>query len=92
MKHILRLPSDFKIGHLYQMSPGYHTRKPYYVQVIEIGEDYIVTDIPERHSTKIKMGENWDYHIRRFTHIDKLDCFNSHLLLNQDHLPSHTDN
>lgn len=87
-RHKLEKPSDFMAGHLYEMSSGYHTIRPYYVQVIEIGEDYIITDIPDHHSLKIKIGENWDYHIERFTYIGKLNNSNHHLLMNQN-LPTH---
>lgn len=59
-------PSDFKTGYVYKMSKGYHIKHPYYVEVIEIGKDFIITSIPELRTLKIKEGENWDYHVDRF--------------------------
>ena len=57
--------TDFKVGQIYKMSLASrsHAIKHYYVEIIEVGEDFIVTNIPKMHSLKIFKGNNWDYHI-----------------------------
>ena len=75
--------SDFKPGLIIQMAPGYHTKNPYYVEVIMVEENYIVTHIPDRHQLKIyKDSPEWSYHIRRMTIIGDKANF-KHLLYNQ---------
>lgn len=77
----------FKVGGIYRMHPANrsHVRTPYYVEVIEIGNDFIITNIPGKHSLRIVKGSNWDYHIPRMEFIGTQET-HGHLLLNQENL------
>lgn len=83
------VPSDFKINEVYKMDAGYHTKKPYYILIEDIGEDFIQTTIPDKHSFKIMQSSyEWKYHIPRMMymgtiHNDEL----KKLVYNQHHLP-----
>jgi hypothetical protein len=45
----------FTVGQIFKMAVASrsHVTKPYYVEIIEVGENYIVTNIPGQHSFKI---------------------------------------
>ncbi len=61
-------PSDFHIGEIYKMNVASrsHVKKPYYVVIINIGNDFIKTYIPERHALEIRYPSfEWNYHINR---------------------------
>ncbi len=79
-------PSDFSCGEIYKMNVASrsHVCAPYYVEIIEIGKDFIVTNIPSQHSLKIsKQDGNWDYRIPRMEYVSKKNT-HGHLLLNQN--------
>lgn len=81
---ILRLShSDFAPGLIIKMNPGCYTKHPYYVEVITVEQDYIITNIPSHHQCKIRVNSyEWDYHIPRMTIIGNKSEF-GHLLYNQ---------
>lgn len=87
-KKLLKVKDNsFKVGQIYKMNPTKHSHvnKPYFVEVIEVGTDYIVTNIPFEHTLKItKEGvlPNWDYHISRMEYAGEKGT-HYHLLLNQ---------
>lgn len=61
-------PKDFILGATYKMNIGTrsHNKKPYFVRLIGILENGIITEIPGNgHWLRIIKGENWDYHINR---------------------------
>ena len=62
---------QFKIGQIYKMNVASrsHTKHPYYVEIVDVGKDYIETSIPGYHSLKIARDSNWDYHIPRMQYI-----------------------
>lgn len=71
-------------GHVVKMSPGYHTNNPYYVEITDIGEDFIETSIPNEHKLLIRKGTvEWDYHIKRMTIVGTV-LSHGHLLINQE--------
>lgn len=74
-------PADFILNGIYKIVPGERSyeRKSYYVEVIEIGNDFIVTNIPDKHSLIIQ-GPNWEYQTNRMTYIGK----NRDFLFNQE--------
>ena len=79
--------ADFQVGQIYKMyvAERSHVSVPYHVEIIEVGEDFIVTNIPDYHSAKIEQNskwENWSYHIPRMEYIGEKKDF-GHLLLNQ---------
>lgn len=79
-------PTDFKVGEIYKMKVASrsHVKKPYYVQIIEVGDDFIKTNIPNKHSLKICKGNgNWEYQTER---MEKVGTIKTHLnlLFNQD--------
>lgn len=76
--------AKFKVGQIYKMAVAHasHVKSPYYVEIIEVGPDYIVTNIPGEHSLKIQEGQNWDYHIPRMTLMGMKGKF-EHLIINQ---------
>lgn len=80
-------PYSFKVGEIYKMSVASrsHVKSPYYVEITEVGNDYIKTNIPGNHSTKIKIGENWDYHILRMRFVGS-DSLSKKLIYNQKNL------
>lgn len=62
--------ADFCKGQIWKMLPTdrSHVTKPYYVEILEVSDGRIVTNIPGEHSLEItKHGKNpnWDYHIKR---------------------------
>ncbi len=66
-------PQDFKKGEVYRMAVASrsHVKKPYYVLIKDVGDDYIETYIPNRNSNKINFhSAEWDYHIPRMTLIN----------------------
>lgn len=76
---------DFRVGQIYKMSPTTisHVKKPYYVEVIEVGSDFIITNIPGGNSTKISiLNGNWQYQTDRMSFIGDKESF-GHLLTNQ---------
>ena len=74
---------DFKEGQIYKMKVASrsHVIEPYYVEIIEVGKDFITTNIPDAHSLKID-EKNWDYHIPRMEFIGDKKEF-GHLIYNQ---------
>lgn len=65
-----KTPSDFKKGEVYKMAVASdsHVKSPYYVVINDVGKNFIVTDIPYKHTVKIKYPSyEWDYHIPRMT-------------------------
>lgn len=78
----------FQAGQIFKMNVAArsHVNHPYYVEIIEVGENYIVTNIPGEHSLKItKEGTNpnWSYHIPRMVYVgDKKDY--GHLIRGQE--------
>lgn len=80
--------SNFEAGQVLQMTPGYHTTKPYYVEVVfynaeaKDGEVKMITRIPGEHSLDMKVGSNWEYHYKRMKIIGSKKQF-KHLLHNQ---------
>lgn len=60
-----------------------HVKKPYYVEVIEVGSWYIVTNIPNYYSVKIYYGNNWDYHIGRFEEIGRYSELKIYYIIKQ---------
>ena len=89
LDRVIRLEeiSKFKVGQIYKMNPASRSqvKQPYYVEIIEVGEDYIITNIPERHSLKISYGNNWDYHYPRFEYVGMKDVM-GYLLWNQPNI------
>lgn len=86
---ILKNPNDFILHGIYKMNPGTrsHVKVPYYVEVIEIGSNFIKTNIPKEHSLVITQDNrrwyaNWDYHIGRFEYVGN-SADNRKLLFNQ---------
>lgn len=77
-------PKDFKVGHVYKMAVAErsYVAEPYYVIVLEIGKDFVITEVPKEHRLKIVKGNNWKYHIGRFTYIGN-DQKSMDLLYNQ---------
>lgn len=65
---------DFKVGQVYKMTVASrsHVKKPYYVQIVMVGEDFIKTSIPGEHSLIISKDNNWDYHIPRMRYVGNL--------------------
>lgn len=67
-----RTPADFKRGQVYQMAVASrsHVTVPYYVIVMNTGEDFIETGIPDHHNCMIKYpSPEWNYHIPRMKYI-----------------------
>lgn len=75
----------FKVGQIYKMHVAHasHVLNPYYVEIVEVGPDYIVTNIPDKHSLRITKHSNWDYHIPRMVYMG-MKATHGHLLLNQN--------
>lgn len=80
--------SELYVGLIIKMAPGYHTKKPYYVEVVYLnknarqGERLMTTNIPGQHKCDMKIGENWNYHHSRMT-IMGPKCVYGYLLNNQ---------
>jgi len=78
----------FKVGQVIQMSKGYHTKNPYYVEIVYYnenarnGETIMETSIPMRHKLRMVVGNNWEYHRKRMTIIGDKSEF-EHLLYRQ---------
>lgn len=51
-----------------------HVKEPYYVEIEEVGLDYIITHMKDGgyHSLKISKNNNWSYHIPRMELVQ--DC------------------
>lgn len=68
-----------------------HVSQPYYVEVLEYnpyakdGEVKMVTNIPGKHSCKMIVGSNWEYHLPRMTVVGMKEKY-GHLLNNQKFL------
>lgn len=76
---------DFKVGQIYKMSPTHRSKvkKSYYIEIIDVGLDYIITNIPLRSSLKIcHENGNWIYQTERMSYIGDKESF-GHLLYNQ---------
>lgn len=77
--------NKFSVGMVIKMEPGYHTKNPYYVEVIEadLFKNRIVTSIPGEHELEISEANgNWEYHIKRMSAVGTTRT-HSHLLHNQ---------
>lgn len=88
-KTLLLVPdSEIKNGLVIKMAPGYHTRKPYYVEVLffypeaKEGQLKMITGIPGQHRLSMVVGSNWEYHHKRMEIIGMKSEF-GHLLHNQ---------
>ena len=69
------------VGDIVKMKPGYHTSKPYYVEILSVSIGYIKTNIPGEHSLEIH-GSNFDYHTKRMTLVGS-KSEHGHLIINQ---------
>lgn len=38
---------DFQVGQVWEMSPGYYTKNPYYIEILLVTKFFIVTNIPQ---------------------------------------------
>jgi uncharacterized OB-fold protein len=80
--------NQFSVGQILKMSPGAHTKKPYYVIVVYFngnakhGQIIMTTSIPGQHECNMVVGSNWEYHHKRMT-IIATESSHSHLLYNQ---------
>jgi len=78
----------FRAGQILEFCPGYHTTKPYFVEIIyynkdaKDGETIMITKIPNEHECIMTVGENWGYHSRRIENIYEKKDF-PELLYNQ---------
>lgn len=83
----MKQPYNFKKGEVYKMDVAERSsvKHPYYVIIKDVGIDFIVTDIPGKHSLKITKGNNWDYHTPRMTFIGS-DKLSKELIYNQKNL------
>ncbi len=74
----------FRVGDIYKMNVGErsHTDHPYYIEVIKVEDHYIMTNIPDYHSTKISVDNNLDYHLPRMEYVGDKQTY-GHLILNQ---------
>ena len=82
-------PSDFKEGEIWQfgVASRSHVKKPYYVIIKSVGNDFIETSVPGRHSLKIALGSpEWKYHIPRMKFVSDYSEDKSVLLYNQQSL------
>lgn len=67
-----RSPRDFEEGEVYEFSVAErsHVKKPYYVIIEDVGDDFIQTHVPDGHSLKINHNSyEWGYHIPRMRFI-----------------------
>ena len=65
----MKNPSDFHAGEIYKMTPGYYTKKPYFVRIKSVGTFHIETEIPLHHSLRMPFPSlTWDYQIPRMTY------------------------
>lgn len=74
-------PNDFKVGQIIKMAPGWYTENEYYIEVVFVAENFIVTNIP-KHSAHVfdyrDLG-TWEVQTKRMTIMgDKSDF--GHLL------------
>jgi len=79
----MELNSKIVHGCIVKMAPGYHTKKPYYVEILRASKDEVITNIPGHHKLSItRNGGAWEYHLKRMTYIgSKVD--HGKLLSNQ---------
>lgn len=80
--------NDFILGGIYKMKVGSrsHVKVPYYVEVVDIGGDYITTNIPKHHSLTIsRKNGNWEYQTERMQYVGNSDKHRA-LLFNQENL------
>ena len=78
-------PSDFKIGMIVKMEPGYYIKNPYYVLIKSVTKTGITTTIPGEHELeldKYKDRTTWDHQISRMTIIGT-EVTHGHLLFSQ---------
>lgn len=61
-----------------------HVKVPYFVEIVDVGDDYITTSIPGKHELKIDKG-NWDYQTSRMTYVGTKEQYGQ-LLYNQEGL------
>ena len=73
-----------KVGQIYKFVDGYHTKTPYYAEVVSVGIDSFTTSIPDYHETIID-SNNWGYHKKRMQLAGMKNNI-GHLLLNQKNL------
>ena len=83
-KSILPL-SKFKVGQIYKMEPGYYTKNPYYIEIVHVDKESIVTYIPGHHSLHMKeFSGTWNYQTKRMTLVGDIKVSTDYvLLLNQ---------
>ena len=84
----MKLISDFEVGEIYLMNPvsRSHSKKPYYIYIKSITQEYIETSIPFFHSLKIgRKSDMWYYHTNRMERRGHIK-FNSNLLYFQKNL------
>ena len=85
----------FLVNHIYKINPTNqsHVKTHYYVEIIETGYGYIITNIHEYHSLVIDKtitNENWSYHIPRMEYVGSYKDY-KHLLFNQNNLLHESD-
>ena len=73
---------DIKVGDILKFTNGYHIKKAYYAEVIEVGDQYFITSIPDYHTLKISLDNNWEYHSKRMEYMG-IKSQNDFLLYNQ---------
>lgn len=85
---------DFAAGMVVKMNVGSrsHVTQPYYVLITFYdekanmkGQLKMITTIPEQHSCRMIIGENWEYHLERMELMGDMASF-GHLLYNQKNL------
>lgn len=59
-----------------------HVSSFYFVEILEVNDDKIVTNIPGKHSLVISKDNNWDYHIPRMKYIGHKAQY-GYLIMNQ---------
>jgi len=77
-KNILDL---IHVGAIIKMDAGYYTKSPYYIEVLEVTPDKIVTNIPGEHKLEMK-GSTLEHHLKRMTYIGHKDRY-GYLIQNQ---------
>lgn len=88
-RKILYNDDSLREGEILEFYPGYHTEKPYFVEVVfwnpnaKVGQIKMVTQIPGHNSCEMMVGSNWEYHRKRIMNI-YYKPYHTHLLYNQD--------
>ncbi len=86
--NIQEIERSLYVGAIVRMSVAKrsHVVKPYYVEILKVSSDEIITNIPGEHKLSIsKKNGNWEYQLSRMTIIgDKIK--HGYLILNQKYL------